>query len=152
MATLPMTAVMLAGRRFGRHTALPPERIVKGTSGSARVPGSLDRATEDAVWPGAHLAIGVVFGVIYSLLQTRLPRPIDPLTGGLLFGLAEWFVSYQGVAPALDLMPPASRDDRSRQATNVAAHLVYGAVVGLLVGDRRGRGGPRPRRLSLPGA
>ena len=43
-------------------------------------------------------------------------------------------VSYSGWLPALHLMPPPEQDRPGRQPSMVAAHVVYGAVLGALSG------------------
>jgi hypothetical protein len=46
--------------------------------------------------------------------------------------LSVWALSYQGWVPALGILPPASRDQPGRQWTMVAAHVVYGVVLGAM--------------------
>jgi uncharacterized membrane protein YagU involved in acid resistance len=49
---------------------------------------------------------------------------------GALYGLALWLVSYQGWIPALGLLPPPEQDAQGRTMAMIAAHLVYGAMLG----------------------
>lgn len=62
--------------------------------------------------------------------------PANAATGAA-FGLAVWAAGYEGWVPAMGVLPPAHRDKRSRALTMLAAHLVYGAVLG--VASRRAR-------------
>jgi hypothetical protein len=72
--------------------------------------------------------------------RRRAVRNPDPIvaqgSGGIgvvaVIGFASvvWFLSYQGWVPALQFMPPASRDDPGRVAAMVVAHLFYGAALG----------------------
>ncbi len=55
---------------------------------------------------------------------------------GLAYGAAIWGVSYMGWVPALGIMPPADRDRRDRQTVMLAAHLVYGTALAVMVGAR----------------
>jgi hypothetical protein len=48
-------------------------------------------------------------------------------------------VAYWSVLPGLDLMPAPPEDQRRRPAVMLLAHLIYGSVLGLLVGRSRGR-------------
>ena len=50
----------------------------------------------------------------------------------MVTGLSVWAVSYQGWVPALGILPKASEDRPARPAVMVAAHVVYGAVLGAL--------------------
>lgn len=139
IATVPMTGVMLVGRRFSRDRDLPPEEMVERANRKRQSPHErrLGGGRDDKAWRLVHLAVGAASGATYAVLQPLLPRPLGPVSGGVLFGLAEWLVAYQGIAPSVGLMPSRSRGDGDRQATLVVAHVVFGAVVGKLVGDRR---------------
>jgi hypothetical protein len=55
---------------------------------------------------------------------------------GTLYGLVVWGASYLGLVPALGLLSPATRHPRRRNALMIAAHLVWGAALGLLAAQR----------------
>jgi hypothetical protein len=137
LATIPMTAVMVAGQRAAGYGRLPPEALVTNAIDDAESLEDLDDVEVEATWRAAHLAAGAAFGVAYSLLFRPLTRILPRPLSGALFALLVWRISYQNVAPALELMPPADSDDEARQKTNVAAHLVYGATLGWLTGRLR---------------
>jgi hypothetical protein len=82
----------------------------------------------DALAVVAHLGFGVGTGAAYALL----PRSTRPVLRGLAVGVAVYAVSYAGWVPALGALPRATRDRTTRQAVMVAAHLVYGGVLGAL--------------------
>jgi hypothetical protein len=50
--------------------------------------------------------------------------------------------------PLLGALPPAHLDDRRRQASMVAAHVVYGLVLGAVTARRRRRPRRDPGRLA----
>jgi hypothetical protein len=92
------------------------------------------RDTQDVAATRAHVGFGAAAGAIFANLE-RGPKPVLPfLPAGMLFGAAVWLVSYQGWIPAAGIMPPASRDRPGRPQSMLAAHLVFGAVLGGLVG------------------
>ena len=52
---------------------------------------------------------------------------------GATYGFLVWAAGYEGWVPMLGILPPAHRDRRSRVATMMLAHLVYGSVLGRLL-------------------
>ena len=138
-STAAMSAVMHLGRRAfaGRQ---PPEEIVREVVPDHRAAGPL------AVL--AHVGFGAGLGVLQAVLPARGPAAAR----GVATALAVWALSYEGWVPALGAMPPAHRDERGRQATLLAGHLVYGLVCGPLEERlRRSRNttseSPAPQRL-----
>jgi uncharacterized membrane protein YagU involved in acid resistance len=135
VATVAMSALMLAAKRIGITGTLPPELIArKAVEAVALDPP--DDGQGDAVAAVAHIGFGAVAGVIFELLTIRaLAARRSAAIGasaGALYGTGIWLVSYQGWVPALGIMPAASRDRRGRVATMLAAHWVYGAALGVL--------------------
>ena len=135
VATVAMSALMLAAKRIGITGTLPPELIarkaVEAVSGDP--PGD---GQEDAVAAVAHIGFGAVAGAIFELLMVRAQATgrsaAIGASAGALYATGIWLVSYQGWVPALGIMPAASRDRRGRVATMLAAHWVYGASLGVL--------------------
>jgi hypothetical protein len=120
-----MTGVMLAADRAGHLGYPPPQAISEQTVQLAS--GSRPAApTGRALGLVAHLGFGATVGAVYALL----PRLGGPLPRGISWALAVYAASYQGWVPAMGALPPASRDRRDRVAVMVAAHVVYGAVLG----------------------
>lgn len=135
-ATGLMSAFMLASQRLGFEGEQPPEAIVEAALDAADVPRS--ETAENLLASLAHLGFGMSCGAVYALLRRWLDTP-GPETGhGVGFGLAIWAASYKGWIPALGILPPPERDRTDRQRTMIAAHVVYGAVLGALVGRARG--------------
>jgi len=88
---------------------------------------------------GAHLLNGAALGVAYALIKPLLPGPnwLRGLSFGLLFVLGVW-----PLTPLLDRIHPLiRRGDLPMFNTpfalrqNIARHLVFGLVLGLLYRD-----------------
>ena len=124
-ATVAMTALLEAGRRWSSFRTHPPTRIVRTvlTSSPDR------RLAGEAVLAGlAHLGYGASCGVLFALLTRR--RPMVGSRLGLGYGLLLWLAGYGLWVPAIGALPPPQRDQPGRQLTLVAGHLVYGLVLG----------------------
>jgi hypothetical protein len=124
VATVPMSVVMLAFRRpMGEQ---PPDAITKRAAHAVGAAPTEEQA--DALAVVAHLGFGAATGALYALA----PRVGPPVLRGVGTALGVWAVSYQGWVPALGILPKASEDRPARPAVMVAAHVVYGAVLGTL--------------------
>jgi hypothetical protein len=134
-ATVVMSVLMLGGQRLGVLPGQPPERLVEAVLDAAHA--SRTERSENALASVAHLGFGAACGVLYRLLRGRLPVRGRGWLQGAAYGLGVWFVSYQGWIPAFGVLPPPRRDVPGRPATMVAAHIVYGSVLGLLADRRR---------------
>ena len=126
VATAAMSALMLAAGRAGVMGRQPPEAIVRRAG--ALTAGEPRGRLADVLAAVAHLGFGAGTGAAYALL----PRSTRPVLRGVAVGEAVYAVSYAGWVPALGALPPADRDRRPRQLVMAAAHLVYGAVLGVL--------------------
>ncbi|MET0594447.1 MAG: FAD-dependent oxidoreductase [Polyangiaceae bacterium] len=129
VATVAMTAVMLAERELGLLGQLPPKKLVRGARRALGIVGTSHR-TDNVVTTAAHLGFGVAMGSLYGLANPRRRRPLVGALLGAGFGTAVWAASYAGWIPALGLMPPPRRDRPFRPASMVVAHWVFGAVLG----------------------
>ena len=133
VATVPMSAVMLALRKqMGEQ---PPDVITTKAAHAVGANPTEDEA--DALASVAHVAFGAAGGVAYALLPAWGPPPLR----GVLTGLAIWVSAYQGWVPALRIMPKASEDQPKRPGVMIGAHVVYGAVLGVLEKELRERYG-----------
>ena len=129
---------MIAAKRVGLMGEMPPEKI------TARL---LDRAgwkhrsrrTQDLLSVLLHMGFGGAAGALFALAERRPHPPVPAVPAGILFGGLVWLVSYQGWVPALRIMAPPSRDRPGRPQAMLAAHLVYGAVLGTIIGGTRRR-------------
>jgi hypothetical protein len=131
IATGAMSAVMLAGDRAGLMGQQPPAAI---TNSALRRAG-VDRPSAPAavIAPLAHLGFGAMGGLIYGRARRLVPG-VSGWILGVLFGLMIWVVNYKGWIPASGILPPPEDDRPGRPAVMVAAHLVYGFVLGWLHG------------------
>ncbi|GAC1390832.1 MAG: hypothetical protein NVS4B11_09950 [Ktedonobacteraceae bacterium] len=133
LGTLPMTIFMFSTQRFlpkGQRYDLPPELITKELAELAHVKQHMNKAQILAATTVSHLGYGAVMGALYSLVGKRLPFA-SPLNG-LLFGVLIWVVSYQGLLPLLGLSESAPGETTRRNLMMVAAHVIWGAVTGVV--------------------
>ena len=126
LATAAMSALMLAAGRAGLMGRQPPEAIVRQ---AGALTGTEPRGrTADVLASVAHLGFGAVTGAGHGLL----PPARHPVARGVVLGTGVYAVSYAGWVPALGALPPADRDRPPRQLAMLAAHVVFGAVLGAL--------------------
>ncbi len=140
LGTLLMTPVQLLGlepsARRDRARWMPRQVF----TGVARRLGFAQQTAGDqrtALASGAHLAYGAAFGALYALWRRKRG---GSLPSGLAFGLAVWAANYAGVLPAAHIVPPPDEEDPRQTARLVAAHVVYGTVLGLASGRAARRG------------
>jgi hypothetical protein len=134
-ATTAMSAVMFVSRKAGLMGKMPPERITEAGLRVLRVHAS--ESSEDALSTVAHLGYGAGVGALFAVAERTTRLPVPGAVAGALYGLAVWTVSYAGWIPALGIMPPPHRDRHDRQTSMILAHLMYGAVLGMLTGRVR---------------
>lgn len=129
LATGPMSLVMLIAGHAGAMGTQPPERLTDTALGAAGV-GTASEGERDLAAALAHLGFGAGGGAAFSFLHRRLHLPLPSVAQGVAFGVAVWAVSYQGWIPALGILPPADDDRPGRRRAMIAAHVVYGGVLG----------------------
>jgi hypothetical protein len=139
VATVPMSGVMLASAAAGRMGTQPPRRVVDEAAEHAGArPSGTTRSVAAAV---LHLLMGGVLALGILPLMTWFERVVDARARGAaaggVFGALVYALNYAGLAPALGILPPPSRDRPGRQLTMIVAHLVYGVVAGVLMGLMR---------------
>ncbi len=129
-ATAAMSVAMRAAQGLHLLQRPPPANITERALG---LPPSTAHAPSGIVNGFAHLAYGAMLAVPFTALRRVVPpQTPKPLTG-MAYGLAVYAANYEALLPALSLMPAAHRDSRQRVGAMIAAHLVYGAVLELLV-------------------
>jgi hypothetical protein len=130
--TAAMSAAMLAAKRAGLLDRLPPHEMTARSMRRAGVADDVDPETRHDLGWVAHFAFGAGLGAAFALgLATWSPDRRDlALPAALPYALAVWAISYVGWIPALRLLPPPTRDDPDRPVAMVAAHLVFGTVLG----------------------
>ena len=129
-----MSGVMRSAQALGLLQRPAPATI---TERALRLrPSTVEPAT-GIVNAVSHFGYGAALACLFVPLWRRSPlRTRIPATG-MAYGLAVWAANYEGLLPMLNLLPPAHRDDRERVGSMVAAHLVYGGMLELMLGLRR---------------
>lgn len=130
VATVGMSALMFAGRRTGLLGRMPPEKITSRALNALGVERS--RREQDAAAAVLHVGFGAMAGALFAPALRALRLPLSPMLQGAAFGTLVWAVSYAGWIPALGIMPPPSRDRPRRPEVMLAAHWVYGGLLGWL--------------------
>lgn len=128
VATGAMTLPMLIAQRQGSMGTQPPERVVEEAEGE--IGDTLSEREENLAASLAHLGFGMGTGAAFALLHRALRLPVPTVVQGTGFAMAVWALSYRGWIPRLGVLPPPERDRSDRQRTMVAAHVVFGAVLG----------------------
>jgi hypothetical protein len=128
-----MSLLMLGAKRAGLMGTQPPERI------TARMASRLgwrrrSRESQDLAATLLHLGFGAGAGALFNVIRSGLRLPVPAVVQGVVFGSGIWLVSYMGWVPWLQLMPPADEDRPGRPQTMLAAHWLYGGVLGALSG------------------
>jgi Rieske Fe-S protein len=132
VATLAMSAVLLVQKELGWLGQHPPKKIVRSIRRRAGFFGT-SRRKETATTIAAHFGFGAGGGMLFGLVHRRSRGWAASSLLGAGFGTAVWAASYYGWVPALGLMKPPHRDRPFRPTSMVAAHLVFGTVLGAFV-------------------
>ncbi|MBA3458128.1 MAG: hypothetical protein H0T42_33920 [Deltaproteobacteria bacterium] len=135
LATIPMTAVMLAAQKLGLLGKLPPAKITDDMLARSGQPAT--RRQRKVLATIAHIGFGAASGALYSLLRPGRPSIGRGAIEGAAFATAVWGASYAGWIPALGILPPPDDDRKDRQITMVVAHWIFGVAVGIVVAARR---------------
>lgn len=133
-ATLPMTLAMeILHRALPPHERypLPPREITEQLIAAAGRAENLDETEYVGLSLLSHFSYGAAAGAVYAALAQN-SRPA-PAPGGITFGLGLWASSYLGWLPAAGILRPATEHPPRRTALILSAHVVWGAVLGLLV-------------------
>ncbi len=143
LATAMLNAVVVAARSLGLFqapTPLQPASCAEDADPGDQAPLPL---AFQAGWLSAHVLYGMGCGVLFSLFSRYAVRPLAPRVAGLPlgvgFGLVIWGASARGLLPEMRLSVWPGADTRGRLATMIAAHAVFGMVLGA-VEARCGRG------------
>jgi hypothetical protein len=133
-----MTAVTLAAQAVGLLNSQPPARITAALLDALGVQqrrGAVLGVSTTLL----HLGFGASVGGVFALLHRSLRLPLLPAVQGVVYGGVVWVASYAGWIPALGILPPPMHDRPGRPVAMIAAHGVYGAVLGAFVGSRSRR-------------
>ncbi len=123
--TAGMTMVGLWGAPMMGMPAMNPADMLAGAMGGQPLLGWM-----------AHVMIGTVLAGGYALVAGWLPGP--SAARGALYSLAPWLMAQLAVMPMMGM--PVFSGSLAMAMGSLAGHLVYGAIVGAIVGI------PRPSR------
>jgi uncharacterized membrane protein YagU involved in acid resistance len=134
VATIPMSAAMAAMHALlpkREQYPLPPKEITTSIGAKAGVAEDLDEAELGAISLAAHFGYGAMTGAVYAPLSQKLP--LSGTSGGIGYGLFVWAGSYLGLLPAMGILAPATEHPARRNALMIAAHVIWGAALGMLL-------------------
>lgn len=138
VATAGMSVVLAAAALTGLLRPMPPWQITR------RVFPSVSERTTGLLTALGHTAYGAAAAALYTTCVA--PSRAGP-SSGAGYGLALWAAGYEVWVPVARLLPPAHRDRPTRVIVMVAAHVIYGMILGALEGAHaRERSRPRVRR------
>ena len=132
-ATAAMSLVMRAAQASQLLRRPPPATITERALGLAPSTSSPATGLVNGI---AHFGYGATLAIPFAALRRAFPGRTSLPLAGMAYGLAIYVANYQAMLPMLQLMPPAPRDAPGRVRSMIAAHLVYGAVLELLVRRR----------------
>jgi glycine/D-amino acid oxidase-like deaminating enzyme/nitrite reductase/ring-hydroxylating ferredoxin subunit len=144
VATVAMSAAMVLEKKLGLMGQHPPKKIVRALRRRSGIAGT-SRTTDNVATVLAHWGFGIATGALFGLLNRRSRGTVRASLLGAGYGAAVWAASYAGWIPALGIMPAPSRDRAGRPTSMVAAHLIFGSVLGAFVE----RLSPRPSRPEI---
>jgi hypothetical protein len=130
--TVAMTFFLLLPRWLGRAHV----DVIR--AGGSLVVGSGNRSAY-SVGLAIHIAMGIGFAFVYSAFLSLSSLPFNALTG-LLLGSIHGVVAMLLVSILIMEHHPEARYHRRGPATGLAqlgAHMIYGTIVGLIVGLSR---------------
>jgi uncharacterized membrane protein YagU involved in acid resistance len=81
----------------------------------------------------AHLGYSAASGAAYALLAPSLrSRDVPAPAAGAAFGLLVWAISFEGLLPALGVMPRTTQHPSVRWPAPLAGHAVFGVVTAVV--------------------
>lgn len=136
----PMTVLMEAAGRLlppEEQEPLPPRQITERAAEKADVADDMTEEQRAVAATVNHFGYGTSSGAAYAAVAEHIPLP--PAARGVAFALGLWAASYLGWLPAAGLYRPATRDSAGRNALMITAHVVWGAVLGVVEEELSGR-------------
>jgi uncharacterized membrane protein YagU involved in acid resistance len=133
LATIPMTLAMKALHEQlpdEEKYPLPPRLIVENAEDAAGVKEEVDEKDEHHLTLVSHFAYGSAAGAVYGGAMSAMDAEPN-VVNGVAYGLGVWTASYLGLLPALGLLAPATEHPARRNALMIAAHVVWGASLGI---------------------
>jgi hypothetical protein len=132
LATIPMTALMVAGHRrlpWNERDPLPPGQITERLLQAIDAHDDLPPQDKAKLALLNHVAYGGAIGALYGLATKGAPQ--HPVASGIGHGLAVWAANYLGILPSLELYRSATQDSTRRNRLMISVHVLWGASLGL---------------------
>jgi uncharacterized membrane protein YagU involved in acid resistance len=123
LATLVMTAVGVFVAPMMGMPPMNPADMLAGQMGGSIILG----------WVG-HLMVGITLALIFAtLVASHLTGP--PVVRGMVFSLAPWLLAQVVVMPMMGM--GLFSGSMQLAMGSLIGHLVYGAILGAVVGESR---------------
>lgn len=135
VATVPMTLAMKIMHRSlppEEQHSLPPREVTMEIADEVGLGKHLSESQRRKFTIISHFAYGAAAGAVYAPLAGKISS--SPVSEGVLYGLVVWLGSYLGWLPMTGIQPPVTQKSPRRVALMIAAHVVWGAAVGLVLG------------------
>lgn len=133
LATIPMTIFMRECFKYlprGQKYPLPPHVITMNVAEDLDIKDELSPKEKVGITYLSHFAYGAVAALLYFPLVKKLK--INRESHGIAYGLLVWGISYLALLPSLELYKPIKKEPMKRTLLMVAAHVVWGASLGLM--------------------
>ncbi len=131
LATVAMSVPILLARRSGLIDREPPHEITDTLTSRAGL--SLGGSELDVASTLAHLGFGATAGAVFAVATRRVGGRRRRIGLGVLYGVGIWALAYPGILPRLGLVRTARQAGPARDLVMLAAHLVFGAILGSTV-------------------
>ncbi len=134
VATVPMTLFMRsAWKRLPAQEkyALPPRQVTRNVIRPDWF-FRLRQEKQTALTLLFHFLFGAAAGSLYGTVEAKIP--LQESLKGSLAGLIVWAGSYLSWIPVFRILPPAPEHPWRRNLMMIAAHLIWGSVLGVLAG------------------
>ncbi len=119
IGTAAMTMVGLWGAPLMGLAPMNPAEMLAGAMGGMLAVGWM-----------AHFMIGMVLAIGYAMIATHLPGPA--VARGALYAVAPWLIAQLLVMPMMGM--PVFSGSLMLAMGSLLGHLVYGAVIGGIIG------------------
>lgn len=133
LATAPMTLFMsYSHRKLPRKEQypLPPRNITMKIAKEAGIKNTMEEDEKFLLTMVNHFGYGAGAGALFYPISKHLHMP--KATSGMIFGLGVWAISYMGLLPVIRLYPIATKIPFRRNLLMIAAHVVWGASLGMI--------------------
>lgn len=132
VATTTMTAFMRLTQQTGLYQKeLPPTKVTRAATKTLGIRHFVSSEEETLLTGIMHWAFGMVGGACFGIASKASDR-MPARSGGLVFGLLVWAVSYMGWVPALGILPMPWNERGKHGLMPLFAHVIYGATLGMV--------------------